>query len=205
MIRLLESYQELRNAETLQVIDRHRSLATVLAPVPTVFPSSYPFALVAHLPRSEMNPTIPPKGLNILLGEISIVLLDLITLQPPKAMRAFFEEQIELESLEHFNRTTLSFFQVASSILAYDAFPKTWTNTAILALTSILKFTDQITKVMIRGLPTSFGSVAFNIELWRAAFTTVFALVSSDQLVIESFGPQVSRWLVVCALTMLLY
>lgn len=152
-----------------------------------------------------MNPTIPPKGLNILLGEISIVLLDLITLQPPKAMRAFFEEQIELESLEHFNRTTLSFFQVASSILAYDAFPKTWTNTAILALTSILKFTDQITKVMIRGLPTSFGSVAFNIELWRAAFTTVFALVSSDQLVIESFGPQVSRWLVVCALTMLLY
>ncbi|CDZ98211.1 Signaling protein DOCK180 [Phaffia rhodozyma] len=191
--KILDSYHELRDVETLQAIDRHRPLATVLALVPIVFPSSYPFALVGYLPRRENDTSTVLQGFNILLGEISIVLLEMISLQTPKLLRIFLEDQLEFQGQERFDHTALSFFQIATSILAYDAFPDNWINIAILAHLSILKFTDQITTIMASLLPQDSNLAPSAIELWKAAFKTIFAIVGSKQLVIESFGPQKCR------------
>lgn len=138
-LRLLESYHELRNPETLEVIDRHRSVSTVAVPVPVVFPSTYPFALVAHRPEqhtttkgSDSAPSVAPTGLNIALGEIAVVICVLVNIQPHRALQLYLEEFIEVEGVENVNRMLASFFRASSSILAFDAFPSNWINCSIM-------------------------------------------------------------------------
>jgi flagellar biosynthesis regulator FlbT len=51
-------------------------------------------------------------------------------------------------------------------------------------------------------IPTDDSTFPFNTELWREAFQVLLKLLSSDQLVIEEFSPQVGslcRVYVVCA------
>ncbi|KAL7415449.1 hypothetical protein BDY24DRAFT_382988 [Mrakia frigida] len=197
---LLESYHELRNSETLEVIDRHRSVATVAVPIPVVFPSTYPFSLVAHRPEQRTanegseSTSEAPTGLNIALGEIAVVICVLINIQPHRALQMYLEEQIEVEGLENVNRMLSSFFRASSSILAFDAFPSNWINCSVMAHNSILKLADEAGRVMQRcNIPEDSDASSFDSFLWKSCFDTMFALLSSEEVVIEAFGPQKRR------------
>lgn len=88
--RLLESYRELQNTANAHAVERKRTPATSLSTTLVTFPESYPFSLIAQLPRA-------PKGFNgvyqaegqVLFspaqGETAIVLL-VILLSSPKSI-----------------------------------------------------------------------------------------------------------------------
>lgn len=44
------------------------------------------------------------------------------------------------------------------------------------------------------NIPADSAATSFDSALWRAAFDMMFALLSSDEVVIEAFGPQVSAF-----------
>ena len=114
------------------MIDRHRSVTTIAVPVPVVFPSTYPFALVAHRPERHQSSETAATGLNIALGEIAVVICALVNAQPHRALQMYLDEQLEVEGIENVNKMLSSFFRAAASILAFDAFPSSWINVSIL-------------------------------------------------------------------------
>lgn len=96
--RLLEAYHDLGDTSTLEFIDRHKSLSsTHPSATPTVFPASYPFPLVAALPRKADGTSGSDKGLNLVLSETAVVLVTLLEVQPRKALFGYLEEYFEIE------------------------------------------------------------------------------------------------------------
>jgi len=87
------------------------------------------------------------------------------------------------------------FFKVAAGILNNESWPKNWLNVDMLAHKVILKIFDPVSELLIRnflpGNNEEEGVQEFSTELWRETFYTLLKLLSSDQLVIEDFSPQV--------------
>jgi dedicator of cytokinesis protein 3 len=82
------------------------------------------------------------------------------------------------------------FFKVASSILQNDAFPSSWLNVNILGHKVLIKMMDPVSTLLERDFIPAQES-EFDAELWREGFHMLLRLLSSDQLVIEEFSPQV--------------
>lgn len=161
------------------------------------FPESYPFSLIAQLPRA-------PKGFNGIYqaegqalfspaqGETAIVLLVIILSSPKKYLLNFFEGVFEIEGRDNFAALLLQLFRVATSILDNDAWPSNWLNVNILAHKVLVKMMDAVAVLLERFfIPGDDATFLFNTELWREAFQVLLKLLSSDQLVIEEFSPQV--------------
>lgn len=198
--RLLESYREFLSPASRKAIERTRPPTTLRIPLPVTFPESYPFSLIALLPEAlkvipgtsitRENEAIFYPG----LGETAIVLLVLILSSPKKHILNFLESSLEIEGREKFFVLLSQFFKVAISILENDAFPKTWLNVNILAHKVLVRMMDPIATIMEREfLPTEESEAQFDPHLWRDAFYTLLKLLSSDQLVIEEFSPQVDE------------
>ena len=197
-MRLLESYREFQSPELRRAIERIRSPATVIANVPVTFPESYPFSLVAYLPRTSglvPKPPIPREGealFNPGLGETAIVLLVLILSSPKKYILNFLESSLEIEGKDKFVTLLSQFFGAAISILENSAFPKSWLNINILAHKVLVKMMDPVASILERDfIPDQELESQFNAVLWRDGFYMLLKLLSSDQLVIEEFSPQV--------------
>lgn len=127
-----------------------------------------------------------------MLGEVAAVILVLLVVQPTDGIKAFLDEQLEVEGKDNLNRTLLSLFEASSSILRFEAFPRHWLNISLLAHTAILKCLKLLTGTMVAlNVPASPSADTFNIPLWNACFQAQFLLLSSDQVIIESFSPQV--------------
>jgi dedicator of cytokinesis protein 3 len=196
--RLLESYREFQSPELRRAVERTRSPATLIAPVPVTFPESYPFSLVAYLPKTTgltLKPPIPREGealFNPGLGETAIVFLVLILSSPKKYIFNFLESSLEIEGRDKFVTLLSHFFKAATSILENDAFPKSWLNVNILAHKVLVKMMDPISTILERDfIPVPESETQFNANLWREGFYMLLRLLSSDQLVIEEFSPQV--------------
>jgi dedicator of cytokinesis protein 3 len=161
------------------------------------FPESYPFSLIAQLPRApkSFNGVYQAEGQVLFSpaqGETAIVLLVILLSSPKKYLLNFFEGVYEIEGRDNFASLLLQLFRVATSILDNDAWPGNWLNVNIMAHKVLIKMMDSIgvllEKHFIPGDDTTFQ---FNTELWREAFQVLLKLLSSDQLVIEEFSPQV--------------
>jgi dedicator of cytokinesis protein 3 len=161
------------------------------------FPESYPFSLIAQLPRA-------PKGFNgvyqadgqVLFspaqGETAIVLLVILLSSPKKYLLNFFEGVFEIEGRDNFATLLLQLFRVVTSILDNDAWPSNWLNVNIMAHKVLIKMMDAVAVLLEKHfIPSDDDTFQFNTELWREAFQVLLKLLSSDQLVIEEFSPQV--------------
>ncbi|CBQ70585.1 related to dedicator of cytokinesis protein 3 [Sporisorium reilianum SRZ2] len=203
--KLLETYRELSSRATIRTLERHRAPSTTPSPIPVIFPSSYPFSLVAKRPQGEASVASGPSSrrsrrreraefLNCGLVEISAVLMVLIVLSPRKHLSSFLDEERDLGGDERTSKILFDFFEVATSILSYEAFPSTWLNLNIFSHQMVLKMADPIASMMVRHyIPSAEHSDSFDTTLWRSCLTMVLTLLSSDQLVIEQFKPQRRR------------
>ena len=196
--RLLESYRELQNTANAHAVERKRTPTTSLSTPLVTFPESYPFSLIAQLPRA-------PKGFNgvyqaegqVLFspaqGETAIVLLVILLSSPKKYLLNFFEGVFEIEGRDNFATLLLQLFRVVTSILDNDAWPGNWLNVNIMAHKVLIKMMDAIAVLLEKHfIPGDDATFQFNTELWREAFQVLLKLLSSDQLVIEEFSPQVN-------------
>lgn len=206
MPKLLETYKELDSAATKLAIERHRSPSTVMSSVPVIFPSSYPFPLLARKPAGHPAAVAPPRTLrrnqrhgqnNVLncgLGEIAAVLIVLVMLSPRRHLSGFLDEQLDVEGREKQSELLHNFFDVGTSILLNEAFPSTWLNINILSHQMILKMADPLATLLVREyIPSADKTETFDTDLWRAGFSMLLTLLSSEQLVIERFKPQRRR------------
>jgi dedicator of cytokinesis protein 3 len=195
--RLLESYRELQNDANVHAVERKRTPATSPSTALVIFPESYPFSLIAQLPRV-------PKGFNgvyqtdgqilfsPLQGEIGIVLLVILLSSPKKYLLNFFEGVFEIEGRDNFAALLLQLFRVATSILDNEAWPANWLNVNIMAHKVLVKMMDAVAVLLERRfIPTDDATFQFNTQLWTEAIQVLLKLLSSDQLVIEEFSPQV--------------
>jgi dedicator of cytokinesis protein 3 len=195
--RLLESYQEFVNPESFRAIERTRSLTTTATAVPVIFPESYPFSLVANLPKASGTSLKAPAPNEALfypaLGETAIVFLVLVLSSPRKYILNFLESSLEIEGKDKFVGLLHQFFKTAISILDNEAFPKNWLNVNILAHKVLVKMMDSVATIMERDfIPDHDSESPFDSVLWKEGFFMLLKLLSSDQLVIEEFTPQVS-------------
>ncbi|KAF5386256.1 hypothetical protein D9615_002431 [Tricholomella constricta] len=196
--RLLDSYREFLNPVSRKAIER--SPTTLKAPIPVTFPESYPFSLLAYLPdapRGPNNTPLPGEGdalFNPGLGETAIVFLVLILSSPTKHILDFLENSLEIEGRDRFVSLLSHFFNVASSILENDAFPKSWLNVNILAHRVLIKMMHPIATIMEKEfIPHQESESQFDANLWRECLSMLLKLLSSDKLVIEEFSPQKRR------------
>lgn len=164
---------------------------------PVTFPESYPFSLLAQLPKcgASTNPTTSFDTKAEFcpgLGETAIVLLVLVLSAPKKHLINFLESSLEIEGRDNLAAFLIKYFKVSASILNNDAFPNNWLNVNILAHKAILKMMDPVVTLLERAFIPSEGSqTKFDAHLWRDGFYVLLKLLSSDQLVIEEFTPQV--------------
>ncbi|KAF8270253.1 C2 domain in Dock180 and Zizimin proteins-domain-containing protein [Lactarius quietus] len=199
MPRLLESYRELQDDANVHAVERKRTPATSPSTALVTFPESYPFSLIAQLPRI-------PKGFNgvyqtdgqILFspvqGETGIVLLVILLSSPKKYLLNFFEGVFEIEGRDNFATLLLQLFKVATSILDNEAWPSNWLNVNIMAHKVLVKMMDAVAVLLERRfIPTDDATFQFNTQLWMEAIQVLLKLLSSDQLVIEEFSPQRRR------------
>ncbi|KAJ1032676.1 hypothetical protein NDA16_000699 [Ustilago loliicola] len=205
MPKLLETYRELSSRATIRALERHRAPSTTPSPVPVIFPSSYPFPLVARRPQGNASVVHGPSSrrnrrrdrtefLHCGLVEISAVLMVLIVLSPRKHLSSFLEEERDLGGDARVSKILFNFFEVATSILSYEAFPSTWLNLSIFSHQMVLKMADPLASVMVRHfIPSAERSETFDTTLWRSCLLMLLTLLSSDQLVIEQFKPQRRR------------
>lgn len=163
--------------------------------VPVTFPESYPFSLLAQLPKSapaRADSTDSKAVYNPGLGETAIVLLVLGLSSPRKHLFAFFDNIFEIEGREHLASLLLRLFKVASSILSGDAFPGNWLNVNILAHKVLIKIFDPIGALMEREfIPNDNSTFSFDANLWKEGLTVLLRLLSSEHLAIEEASHQV--------------
>lgn len=195
--RLLDSYREFQNPASRKAMEH--SATTLKSAVPVTFPESYPFSLLAYLPDAPRpsNGTSLPREEDALfnpgLGEVSVVFLVLILSSPTKHILEFLESSLDIEGRDRFVTLLSHFFNMATSILENDAFPKTWLNVNVLAHKVLIKMMDPVAAVMEKEfIPAHDSESQFDATLWKSGLQMLLKLLSSDQLVIEEFSPQVS-------------
>lgn len=175
-------------------MERMTSPVTTLSSVPITFPESYPFALISQLPKSAPNSPNREKGTyNAGLGETAVTLLVLALSAGKKQLLSFFESIMEIEGKEKLTALLMKLFKVSASILNNDAFPSNWLNINILAHKVLIKIFDPIGTILEREYIPADPSTPFDGGVWKEAFYVLLRLLSSEQLVIEDFSPQVGR------------
>lgn len=192
--RLLDSYREYQTPASQKVLHRSRTQSAIKTTVPVTFPESYPFPLLVSLPPRQSAPTTPETEnlFNPGLGEIAIVFLVTILSSPNKHILNFLESSLDIEGRDRFVALLSQFFKVGTSILENDAFPRTWLNVNILAHTVLIKMMEPVSTLLEKEfIPSQNSEVPFDASLWKDAFSMLLKLLSSDQLVIEDFSPQV--------------
>ena len=179
------------------MLERSRSSTTHKATAPVTFPESYPFSLISLLPENPRTASLATTRdsetlFNPALGETAIVFLVLILSSPTKHILNFLELSLDIEGRDRFINLISLLFKVGTSILDNDAFPKTWLNVNILAHKVLIKMMEPIARILEKEfIPTQDSETQFNGNLWREGLSMLLRLLSSDQLVIEEFSPQV--------------
>lgn len=180
-------------------MEQSRPQPSYKSSVPVTFPESYPFSLLATLPetpRSSGITTVIPKDNNNAfspaLGETAVVFLVLVLALPVKDILNFLESSLVIEGRERFVSLLSQLFKVATSILDNEAFPKTWLNINILTHKILIKMMEPVATILEKEfIPPQEQESDFDSNLWRECFYMLLRLLSSDQLVIEEFSPQV--------------
>ncbi|KAI9782873.1 MAG: hypothetical protein M1816_001654 [Peltula sp. TS41687] len=119
------------------------------------------------------------------LIELSAILAGMLNLSPSIRLHAPRVEQSDFLS---------RLLKVHVSVLHCEAFPSTWISLYIYHHLSAMKTLEYVASVLINSyLPDPDDAESFNTELWRAFFTTLLTLVTSDALALETFPEQKRR------------
>lgn len=190
--RLLQSFKELENPVNVEAINRARTTAAVVTPVPAIFPTAYPFSLLSTLPGA---PDVSANSTTqICLGEVAAVVTTLLTLAPRRLLSAFFDGQLEIEGRSNFVGFLRELFQVCSAILEDKVYPEKWLNINVLAHRAVFKLAEIAGVVLERNfVPERQSGEPFGTLLWADFFTMLHRLLASPHLVIEDFPPQRRR------------
>jgi hypothetical protein len=152
-------------------------------------------ALLPNAPRNATSTSLTHEDnmvFNPGLGETAIVFLSLVLSAPTKHIYNFLESSYDIEGKDNFAALLTQFFKVATSILENDAYPSNWLNVNILTHKVLIKMMDPVATLLKRiFIPPPSASHQFKPELWKDAFSMLLKLLSSEQLVIEDFSPQV--------------
>jgi len=193
--RLVESYHEYQSPASRRAMEQVRSTSTIPSSIPVTFPESYPFSLLSHLPKWSSNGSSSGDISSMFypgVGETAMIFLVLLSVTSKKQLLDFLESSFEIEGRDNFSKMLISIFQVASSILDNEAFPGGWLNVNILAHKVLIRFWDPVTTILEREfIPGPDGGFEFDKTLWTEGFHMLLKLLSSEQLVIEDFSPQV--------------
>ena len=126
------------------------------------------------------------------LGETAMIFLVLLSVTSKKQLLDFLDSSFEIEGRDNSSKMLISIFKVASSILDNEAFPGSWLNVNILAHKVLIRFWDPVTTILEREfIPGPEGGFEFDKTLWTEGLNMLLKLLSSEQLVIEDFSPQV--------------
>jgi dedicator of cytokinesis protein 3 len=181
-------------------MERVRSPATMPSIVPVSFPSSYPFSLISEgsVPSKTFVHGVLHQTSNFYncgLAEAAVVFIVMILASPRKDIITFLELTLEIEGRASLSRLLTSLFSVSTSILNNDAFPSRWLNINVLAHKVLLKLGDAVAFIIKKEfIPKDLDNPDFEFDqgLWYDYLHMLLKLLSSDQLVIEEFSPQVS-------------
>ena len=123
-----------------------------------------------------------------------MVFLTLALSSPRKIWLNSLENIMDIEGRDTLATLLIRMFKVGISILGNDAFPSNWMNVNILVHKVLIKIMDPIATILeSEFVPEEKASETFDVTLWREAFHLLFKLLSSEQLVIEEFSPQVGH------------
>lgn len=196
--RILETFLDVCSDDMSAALRRYRGPSTVASTKPVLFPSSYPFPLIAQLDglkhsKQPSHSKLEMEFLNCGAVEIAAVLTLLILLSPTKHLIGFLDEQLDLEGSDSLSKTLLNLTQVTTLILRNVAYPSNWLNVTILGHQMALKIADAIATWAL-GAGLRFGDAkASETTLWRDFFEMLLTLLSSEHLVIENFTPHRRR------------
>jgi dedicator of cytokinesis protein 3 len=141
-----------------------------------LFPTSYPFPSKPISERLEFDEA---------LFELSAILSTLSTL--PVGMQLDLPQDEMATLLE-------DMLHVHLSILQCDAFPSNWLSVHIYHHKSTMKALQYVAGILVDSfLPHPDDAEDYNTELWKAFFTVLLKLVSSDALALETFPEQKRR------------
>lgn len=170
--KLLDSFTELENPLNIEAVQRLGTTASVISPVPLVFPASYPFSLLNSLPTkptylqisSHSAPMLSTHGQSALpstqnsLGEVAAVIITMILLSPDRLLSSFLEVMLEVEGKTNFAGFLSKLFRVFHSILKNKAFPANWLNINILSHKISLKLIQIVARLLQREFIPPFSS-----------------------------------------------
>lgn len=217
---LLQTYQELASSETARTFERHRTPSTVPSSTPLIFPSTYPFALVARLPIVQHVPSAARAAhrhrsysiasvrdtrddqasaqpyLNCGLGSIAAVVNVLLVLSPTRHIAQFLEEQLDVSGPPAVTALIKEYCAVANSLLSHTAFPSSWLNVTVLTHQMVLKMLGPLADLLLARfvpIPPQGKPEEFDTSLWSAVLSLLMKLLASPLLAPEHFAPQRRR------------
>ena len=177
--RLLETFHELESAANIELLQKHRSSASVVATNPAIFPANYPFSLIS-LPAVPNEPTGSRKSALVKptfqsgLGEIGSLVVVMLLLAPPKILANFFEGAFEVEGSENFARFLSYLFRAARAILDNVAWPASWLNITILAHSVFSRLHSQFPKFWNESISHPPRRLTILILLYGETFSPCF-------------------------------
>jgi dedicator of cytokinesis protein 3 len=202
---LLGAYQESNDPRTLALLARHQIGGSLWKQTPDVFPMAYPFALVAQLPPPSLlerqklagEDSLPPQSelFKCSMAETAVVILSLILASPVNNFHRWLSEILDIEGVQACSKLLVSMFKFAKSIIAFEAFPKTWLTLSLMAHGSIVKMLGCTAEILEKEdfIPVVRDSGTFDVSLWTEYFEVLCDLIGSEALALEEHTHQKRR------------
>ncbi|MBW0469397.1 hypothetical protein O181_009112 [Austropuccinia psidii MF-1] len=163
---ILDTFHEFENPTNVEIIQSLGTTASVISPIPIVFPATYPFSLLNSLPTkpnlsstdstsstlqldSSTQQSNSPTSQNV-MGEIAIVMMAMIMLAPERLLKSFLEIMLEVEGKINFASFLSKLFKAFYLILKNKAFPSNWLNVNVISLKSTFKLIQVVSTIMQR-------------------------------------------------------
>jgi len=166
---------------------------------------TYPFALIAQLPppsllerqRLEGEDSLPPQSeiFKCSMAETAVVILSLILASPVNNFHRWLSEILDIEGTRACSKLLVSMFTFAKSIIAFEAFPKTWLTLSLMAHGSIVKMLGASATILEKDdfIPVVRESGTFDVTLWTEYFEVLCDLIGSEALALEEHTHQKRR------------
>ncbi|BEI88066.1 uncharacterized protein CcaverHIS019_0107840 [Cutaneotrichosporon cavernicola] len=201
---LFDSYKELASDKTMELLKRHRTSPTIWKSTPDVFPASHPFALVSDLPPPALlghGDSIPPAGTFACgLAEVAVVIFTMVITAPRANIVSWLVEMLDMNNIDVVKETLSTSFDVLSSVIKFDAFPRQWLTLSGLAFTATVRYLEAVIQFLARGdfIPPIEEMDRFDVDLWTQLIELVCDFCASDELALEEQGLQHRRaaWII---------
>ena len=129
------------------------------------------------------------------MAETAVVILSLILASPVNNFHRWLSEILDIEGTRACSKLLVSMFTFAKSIIAFEAFPKTWLTLSLMAHGSIVKMLGASATILEKDefIPVVRESGTFDVTLWTEYFEILCDLIGSEALALEEHTHQKRR------------